>query len=260
MKNLITKFLIFGLLISCSTKSESEKTSNISKEINIENLEKKGFKVYQESPSKAITIFKQVALEYEKQQNFTKAGFTNLNIANIYDEHKSQFDSALFYAEKSLNIWEIQKDTMQIANLYKYIGLLQGRIGQFVDAEYHIQNAIKMYDNLEFHSGIAVSEFNLADMYFQKKEYNNSIKYFNKAKDFWYSQNDNGRIYANNILGIRIFNTTNNESMVENLIKENRKIEKESDINHFTKKSFDKLITEIKKKPAANRVEKSDQD
>jgi tetratricopeptide (TPR) repeat protein len=135
---------------------------------------------------------------------------------------------------------------MQMANLYKYIGLLKGKKGQFEEAKSSIQKAITIYISQGFGQGVAVSEINLADVYFREKEYEESIVYFNKSKKFWMDNDDKSRIYTDNILGIRIFAAINRDELVESLINENRKIEHEIEVNGFVKTKFDEVINEIK--------------
>jgi hypothetical protein len=124
--------VIFSLLIlSCHSDVPAQADQTGTKMVNVQELEKKGFAAFQEAPGEAIPIFKEVASAYLGQENLPKAAITYLNIANIFDEHLEKTDSALLYSQRSLAIWQKQDDTMQMANLYKYIGLLQGRLGAF---------------------------------------------------------------------------------------------------------------------------------
>ncbi len=246
MKIRLLNILMIAIFFSCDSTSNTKNTTIKTDKIDIETLEKEGFEVYRNSPKKAIPIFIKLASEYEKLNDLNKAGFTNLNIANIYDEHLNQVDSALIFSEKSLGIWRSKNDSMQMANLYKYIGLLKGKKGQFEEAKYAIQKAIKIYKDQDFHQGVAISKINLADVYFRKKEFEKSIVYFKKSKEFWLQKNDKGRVYTDNILGIKIFAAMKKDEQVERLIKENRKIEEESNINEFAKSKFDELINGMK--------------
>lgn len=236
---------MIGIFFSCNSSSDTKNTSVENGKVDIEELEKRGFEVYQKMPKDAIPIFKQVASEHERLKDLKKAGITNLNISNIYDEYLNEIDSALIYAEKSLEIWRSKKDSMQMANLYKYLGLLKGKKEQFEEAKSYIQKAIKIYNSLDFEEGIAVSEINLADTYFREKDFEKSLLYFNNSKVFWLQKNDKGRIYTDNILGIKIFAAVKKYEQVEILINENKKIEEETVVNSFAKSKFNELIDEI---------------
>lgn len=235
---------LFGLM-SCISNSNKHHTPDKIEEINIPALEQQGFKLFQENPQKAIPIFQEVAIAYQDVGNYKKAGITNLNIANIYDEHSNRIDSALIYAEKSLRIWTEHNDSLQIANLYKYIGLLKGKIGKFDEATTAIQEAIKIYQAKAFEQGIAVSEFDLADVYFRAKKYEESERLFAKSKAFWVTQNNQDRVYTNNILGIRLFEQTAKPTAVKQLIEENIAIEKRIALNDFIKNKFEAVKKEV---------------
>jgi len=239
--------ILIVVSISCNSDSNNKKSEEITDLNSIEKLEKNGFQIFQESPQKAISIFKQVAINYEKQKNLKKAGLVNLNIANIYDEYSNEIDSALIYSNKSLKIWERQDDTLQIANLYKYIGLLKGKRGEFKEAKLSILKAIKLYTEKEFEQGVAVSEFNLADLYFREKEFKECELLLNKSIEFWKKNGDYNRVFTNNILGIKLYSKIGNDSKVQKLIKENIEIRKENKLNDFIKNKFNELIKEINK-------------
>lgn len=237
--------LLLIVLIGCSEKpKEKQATPRLSKE-QVEELEKKGFAAFQNTPVEAVSIFKRVALEYERLQNGKKAGTTNLNIANIYEERLNQLDSALVYSQKSLQIWKANTDTLQMANLYKYIGLLKGKLGLFQEAKASINEAIKLYKAANFEQGIAVSEINLADVYLRAGNFKESESLFLRVKEFWTSKEDKGRVYANNLLGMEIYEKMGSENKIKELIAENRDIEKGQKVNPFIKKKFEELIKKL---------------
>jgi len=144
-------------------------------------------------------------------------------------------------------IWICACNKIYCLNLpHKYIGFLNGKLGQFDDAKSAIHEAIAIYSNQEFEQVVAVSQINLAGVYFREKEYDESIKYFSKSKDFWTRINDLGRIYTDNILGVKIYAEMERAEEVDMLIKENKEIEKEINVNTFVKTKFDELLREIK--------------
>jgi tetratricopeptide (TPR) repeat protein len=223
MKSKIWTILAIGIM-SCNPKSPHGNTTAETDYLSVEELEKKGFEIFQESPGEAIIFFKQAAVIHEKNEHVKKAGITNLNIANIFDEYLEKTDSALVYSEKALEIWKRHYDTLQMANLYKYIGLLKGKSGKIDEAKSDIQQAIMMYQKVGFGQGVAVSEFNLADVYFRDKNFTEAEALFVKSKDFWNGNGDLGRIFTNNILGIKIYNMVEDKAKAEKLIEENKAI------------------------------------
>ena len=246
MKSQIWIILAIGIM-SCNSKSPDRSSPVESDTLSVEKLEKKGFEVFRESPEEAIRIFKKVAIKHENHENFNKAGITNLNIANIYDEYLERMDSALVYSEKALEIWKTQNDTLQMANLYKYIGLVKGKLGGIDEAKSDIRQAIMMYQKAEFEQGVAVSEFNLAEVYFREKNYTESEALFVKSKNFWKGKGDLGRVFTNNILGIKIYNVVGDKDKVEKLIEENKVITNQTGLDEFIITKFNELVYEIKK-------------
>ncbi len=238
--------LLMYLCASCKSDNQKEAATTIrDNAVPVAELEKQGFEAYQKSPVLAIPIFKKVAEQYREAQNGKKTALTYLNIANLYDEHKGDIDSAMIYSHKSLATWTEENDTMQMANLYKYIGLLKGRNAQYEDAELSINTAIGMYKQMGFEQGVAVSEFNMADVHYQSKNYNEGLRLYDKSKDFWVTRKDTGRIYAQNILGVKLYDAVGNKDMVQKLIKENQTIESQKEVNKYVKEKFDELIENL---------------
>ena len=227
------------ILTGCIYKSPSANGEVAGDIHDVEALEKRAFELYQESPKEAIAIFKVVAEKYEDKR---KKAITNLNIANIYDERLEFVDSALKYAEKSLDIWVEQKDTMQMANLYKYVGLLKGRKGRFEEAESDIKTAMTMYTDKAFVQGVAVSQINLAEVLLNQNRWREAEALFLKSKPFWMEQKDQGRVFTNNILGIQINKAAGDEASMQALIEENKGIIEEYGMDEYNVRRFESMV------------------
>ncbi len=232
-------------LIACRDNTEKEQKKVITDNISVEELEKKGVELFQNAPEEAVMIFKKLAVEYKQLKNFEKQGIVNLNITNIYDEHLNQLDSALVFAQKSLSIWKENNDSLQMANLYKYIGLLKGRAGDFTEAKSAIEKAVELYTKKNFDQGRVVSEFNLADICFREGNFRESESLWIKSKEFWSSKNNKYRIFTSNLLGIQLYDKMGSKDQVQSLIKENRAIAAEIKIDSHLENKFEKLVGNI---------------
>ncbi len=232
-------------LIACRDNTEKEQKKVITDNISVKELEKKGVELFQNAPEEAVMIFKKLAVEYRQLKNFEKQGIVNLNIANIYDEHLNQLDSALVFSQKSLSIWKENNDSLQMANLYKYIGLLKGRAGDFTEAKSAIEKAVELYTKKNFDQGRVVSEFNLADIYFREGNFRESESLWIKSKEFWSSKNNKYRIFTSNLLGIQLYDKMGSKDQVQSLIKENRAIAAEIKIDSHLENRFEKLVGNI---------------
>jgi len=235
------------LIIRCTSNTTEEQDSSIKNEINVDSLAKEGFKMFQEAPEEAVQIFKQVARTYEKQEDLKQAGITNLNIANVYDEYLAQLDSALVYTEKSLSLWAVQQDTLQMANLYKYLGLLKGRTGSLEEGKSDIDRAIRLYQSVGFNQGIAVSEINLAEVLLEAKQVTKSEALFVNSTSFWKERGDLSRVFTNNILGIQIYDEMGEQEKIEVLIAENEEIMSQRELNVLIKNRFLELLDTIQR-------------
>ncbi len=240
-KVLVVLILAIGFL-SCNTEADKNEEKSTTNQTDVKTLEAEGFNLFQENPGKAIAIFQEVSSKYIEEKNYIKAGLTNLNIANIYDEYLSKPDSALYFSKKSLSIWKSIDDTLQQANLYKYIGLLKGKLGDYKSAKKDIHQAIKFYESVPFEQGIAVSQFNLANVYFEEGNKEESISLHEKALAFWKAQDDKNRIFTNNLFGIELYAKYGEEKKVEALIKENQDLAKSISLNDFLKNRFEELV------------------
>lgn len=236
----LLSFSVF--LTGCKTDPQDESFSTSSTEVSAIENEGKGLKIYQTSPRSAIHYFKLAAAEFEREGNFKKAGITNLNIANIYDEHLYSTDSALIFSSKSLEIWKSLNDTLQMANLYKYVGLLKGRNREIVEGINHILNAIELYKEKSFTSGLAVSYINLSELQLIKGDYHESERLFLESNDIWNERGNLSRRYSNNILGIKIYQNIGDTIKMRLLIQENIDIMNNYTMDTFAVKKFNEVI------------------
>lgn len=229
------------LAFSCSSKKQADRRPELISTTSVEEKEHRAFRIYQDSARLAIQMFVEVADLYEKANNMKKVGLTNLNIANIYDEHLGNQKKALAYAKKAFAIWETLKDTLQMANLLKYVGLLEGRVGNLEKAKEAIDEAISLYKVQGFEQGLAVSRINLADVYFQEGGYLESERLFLMAKEYWNKKGDLGRVFTNNLLGIAIYEQLKKPDKREALIRECRDITSRIDVAAINLKKFEKI-------------------
>ncbi len=234
-------FVLSNSLVFAQQTSESAPAQ----EIDVQELEKKGFELFQTTPAEAIVVFKKVGPAYEQQGRFPKAGITYLNIANIYDEYLNELDSAIHFSNKSLTIWESLQDTLQQANLLKYLGLLHGKTGDFEQAKTQIQKAKTFYVSQNFEPGIAVSDFNMAQVYLKKGDFEQSEKFFLHSIQYWKKVDDKGRIFANNLIGIDLYYQSGKKEKAELLIRENQKILQLTAVNDYILNKFEELRTRV---------------
>ena len=239
-------YFMIAILPLLSCRDKRNEVDIKTDKINIDSLEQFAFQSYSENPMQAAEIFKKVAAEYRELKNYKKSGQTNLNIAGIYEEKLSDYSTALFYSKQSLQDWKTTNDSMQIANLYKYVGYIEGLNNNYDKAEEDIQTAINIYTQLNFKQGIAVSNINMAKVMLLKTNYKEAKKYYDKSKAFWNKIGDKSRIFDNNLVGIRIFQKLSQTEQVSKLIQENELILKDIEVNKYLKDKFAEFKNEIR--------------
>ncbi len=238
--------MLFPIIVafnSCKEKARLERQSMSKDEV--EDLEKEAFALFQKDPRSALPAFKKILEGFQQLDQNVKVARANLNIANIYDEHLNQIDSAQVYAQASLSIWKQENDSMQVANLLKYVGLLYGKAGQFKQAELNMKRAIRMYTSLGFEEGIAVSKHNLADVYLRKGNLHQSLSILKESTSFWRAQGNQGRVYSNNILEIEIQNLLGENDSVQALLSENNVISKETELDDLIVSRYEQMIKNL---------------
>lgn len=239
--NKIMLSLISLLIISChETTQKIEKV----KAVSVEELEQQAISYYKDDPRAAIKIFEEIVQKARASSDFKKASQSNLNIASIYDEELNQKDQALKFGYESLSDCFTIKDTLQMANLYKYIGLLEGKLGRYQKAEENISTAIDLFAKKVHERGVAVCHINMAEVKWLAGEFSSSEQYFNKSKNFWISVANKSRIFDNNLLGIQLYGTTDDQVKHRALVEENSRIMKEEVIDEFLVNKFRRILND----------------
>src|SRR5690606_25906102 len=137
--------------------------------------EKLGIYHFSRDAAKSIEHYNRAFKFYTELGKHKKAAFCSNNIAFVFDEGMHDDKQALEAGQKALQLWQQQGDTMQQANMYKYIGLLQGRLGQYAPAKLSIDTAIRLFTAQNFIKGVAVSYFDMANVLLEEKDTHGAI-------------------------------------------------------------------------------------
>lgn len=157
----------------------------------------------------------------EEKEGLVNCIYIIQNSGFMYDEKECKYDSAKAQIEIALKLWKYLKDTLNQANLLKYLGYLNGRLGQYRLAKSQIQEAIKLYEVRNANFGIAVSLFNLSRVYEYQNIIDSAIYYTTQAKIFWTTKKDTSRLILLNNNLIHLAAKTNFPRNYEPLINEN---------------------------------------
>lgn len=193
-----------------------------------DSLKNLGTSFYDTNPEKCILLLDSAAILYENLGYKNQQALCYHNIAFAYHEKLDNIEDAIVFINKAIPIWiEIQEPINQ-ANILKYLGMLQGKIGEFDLGRETIEKAIVLFDKVGFKAGIAVAYFDLAILYDNANQIDSSIHYFDKNKVYFESKQDTGRIFTVNNKLFEIYIKTGNFSSVSEIYESNLKLENSS--------------------------------
>ncbi len=94
-------------------------------------------------------------------------------------------DSALYHLNKILDINSVNLEIMSLkGDAYSNIGIISFRKKNFADSEKHFNNAIDIYKKTGNNTSISVAISNLANIYSNKKEYQQAKELYIKALEY----------------------------------------------------------------------------
>jgi hypothetical protein len=170
------------------------------------------------------------SLSGEQKRKILSCIFQIQNQGFLYDEQECKYDSALIKIETALAAWEHLHDTLSQANLLKYMGYLNGRLGNMALGKQQIAKAISLYKAKSAEFGIAVSLFDLAKVYTFDNKLDSAVHFSKEAKAYWVTQDDPSRLLVVNNHLIYLAGISEIKSTFEALIVENNLLMKNPDL------------------------------
>jgi tetratricopeptide (TPR) repeat protein len=172
----------------------------------------------------AITNFMKAYELYQLSLNSKDMAICLHSIAFAYDELLHNDQQALQYVEKSIVVHQNNNDTLEMANMYKYMGMLKARLGKYAPAKEDIRAAVNYFSLKNYEPGIAVSMYDMALVYINEKKADSALFYLEKAKMYWVERKNPGRIFGINNTFIELAHSINDTGKGSTLINENRQI------------------------------------
>ena len=106
----------------------------------------------------------------------------------------------------------------------KYTGLLQGKLKQYDEAFADLDTATLLYFKIPFFQGLAVTQFNRAQVNFLSGDIEQAEADFLQVQQFWRTQGDRIRIFINNNFGLKLYHALNDQEAIDGLVAENEQI------------------------------------
>jgi hypothetical protein len=167
---------------------------------------------YDRNPRRSFTNLDSAAFYYQRADLRDKQAMCLQNAAFVLQEKFNQVDSALRYTNQAIAIWRDLNSPMNEANLLKYNGLLLTFLKQYESADTAILNAERLFTLQKNPYGVAVCWFDRAILFQKQQLLDSSATYALRAKAFWQTKQDSGRIFnINNLL----FNLKPNVALIQ---------------------------------------------
>ena len=110
-------------------------------------------------------------------------------------DYKNDYSGSLAFIDSAIPVWVALEDTSMEANLYKYKGVLLGKLHRFDEAKSIIDKAMRMYAKIHQPFGVAVSRFDLAMVYDVENKTDSALLNTSKALEYWESVSEKSRIF-----------------------------------------------------------------
>ncbi len=148
-----------------------------------------------------IFYFKLGARQFEEIDSLLGAANCYQNVCFAFYELKKEPDSALFYCDKAVILWNALDKRLKKANLQKYMGVLLAVQGKIAEAKIIINKAIDIFTQENYPEGVAVCYFDLAIAYKENQDLDSCYHFTTKAREFWLAKGDMNRVSGlNNFL------------------------------------------------------------
>lgn len=200
---------------------------------------KEAIHLYELNPDSTINLLKKSSLLFLKEGRYKDAATCLQNIAFTYEEKQKKYHEAIGYSLTSIYYWNMLKDSIGAGNIYKYLGLLYGKIGKVNLAVANVNKAIDYFTPTHFERGIAVCNYDMALIYFESNKIDSAIYYIQLSKEKWKEFNDSKRIFGINNKLINFYFKKKNLKYAQQILLENQaSIEKNADFYWKDKLDF----------------------
>ncbi|MDA3868315.1 MAG: tetratricopeptide repeat protein [Salinivirgaceae bacterium] len=140
-------------------------------------------------------------LNLNKQIHNLEIEKTLLNILAATLKRRGEFDSALYYFDKGLEIAQATRDTFSILSAYNNKANIHGDRGNYIKALDNYLLTLKTAEELKHEKAIAVTYNNIAVVYYTLNDYNETISYLLKSIEIS-KKNDDKQNIANTMNNI----------------------------------------------------------
>ncbi|MEZ4920744.1 MAG: tetratricopeptide repeat protein [Saprospiraceae bacterium] len=227
-----------------------------------ETYEEIAMLAYERYPGQTVSYLQQAAEFYKESKANEKAASCLLNAGCIYDERLHLADSALYFLQASIPFWEKTGNKNGKANVLKYQGVLEGKIGRLDDAKKHAQEAIDLFRETEHRPGLAVSYYDMACILDMADQPDSSLYFIEASQNIWEQQGNQERMFINNTLAMRVLTKQDKTEEALARFEINEGIRSTIDVHYIPLLSYfeaaRQLLETVQDEPAQKKLEKEE--
>ncbi|PLX12019.1 MAG: hypothetical protein C0594_02890 [Marinilabiliales bacterium] len=193
MTRYITLFLIILLTISATAQDIYSYTDSLRKTVTqvadtdkVTNLNLIS-RAYRNNHPDSALIYAKNALEKCNTINNNILIAKTLVSVGIANELTAQYDSALFYLNKAINV---TSDKKILAATYNSIGIIYEKMGDYEKAIQAYLKSLPLTEELKYFSWTAMCNNNIGVLYKKMGEYDQAITFYQKSKKIYELAND----------------------------------------------------------------------
>jgi len=211
-------------------------------------LEKISLLYYPDFPHKTVDYFGEATRILARAGRTERAATNYLNLASMYDRKLNDRASAIRHLQNSLELWRERGDNMIEANLLKYLGDIQGESGDFPAAKSNIRKSIALFASQGYQRGVAESQHNLAEVLFEQGQLDSARYYLQESARVWNEGNFPGRIFAHNLLLLKIEMAESNLATATDILESNTALAASTSVASEHRLEFHQLGQELYEK------------
>lgn len=133
------------------------------------------------SDSTKLGVNSRRAILLSKQSNDQNTLAQSYRYLAIYHKEYSKLDSALYYFNKSKDIYIHQNNEQNLAETYVNLKAIYTLKTDYNQAKQFIYKALKLFEKLDHQKGIAQCYSHIGDLLYYENNYNEGIRYCDKA-------------------------------------------------------------------------------
>ena len=133
------------------------------------------------SDSTKLGVNSRRAILLSKQSNDQNTLAQSYRYLAIYHKEYSKLDSALYYFNKSKDIYIHQNNEQNLAETYVNLKTIYTLKTDYNQAKQFIYKALKLFEKLDNQKGIAQCYSHIGDLLYYENNYNEAIRYCDKA-------------------------------------------------------------------------------